>query len=154
LHHLAVDAVISFAPGENVWQSDANCAGASSTWPSSFPIPTGPRLRLLWQASPARRCRPDRTQLAADRSGAGAIREVRMRKRSEADVQRALAAAASPARPPALQAHHVYQYLHLVARSAATRNPSAPQLTLTETELADAATFLDTAPPPPRSGSG
>jgi heptosyltransferase II len=51
--------------------------------------------------------------------------------------------------PPPREAHHIYQYLHLAGAVGAQQAPTAPHLTLTDAERAEAARSLGSAPQPP-----
>ena len=95
----------------------------------------------LWLAGIPRRAgyaRPGRTLLLTDpvvpRSGA-----VRMRKRGAREIRSLIKSNAKPPSiPPA--AHHIYDYLHLVATLGASEQPLAPSLSLGQkeaTRLAD-----------------
>ncbi len=134
--HPALNQVLAILPGQGVWSV------ARTLRPHSFDLalilPNSPRSALeSWLASIPRRvgyARPGRTWLlteaVAPRPGSFALR-----KRSVSKINRLLRSGsdARRVRPP-LDAHQLFEYLHLVSTLGADREPLAPQLFVTPGE--------------------
>jgi heptosyltransferase-2 len=143
LHHPALDEVITFQAGEGLLSVSRKLRAGN--FDLALVLPNSPRSALeVWLANIPRRIGAARawrncflTQLVAPHPGA-----VRMRKRSVAEINQLIARAAShPASSiqyPA-SAHHLYQYLHLVAALGANPEPIEPRLVVTDDEVAAAA---------------
>jgi heptosyltransferase-2 len=140
--HPAVDDVISFH------HTDGLLAIARRLRQERFDLglvfPNSPRSALeLWLGGVARRigfARPFRSLFLTDAVPVPA-EAVPMRKRSTHEIA-ALVADPSGSRcfAPPPQAHHIHQYLRLVAAAGASAEPSRPFLNVTPTELSLART--------------
>ena len=146
-HHPALDAVITFRAGESLFSVSRKLRAGHFDLAVVFP--NSPRSALeVWLANIPRRigyAQPWRncflTQSIAPRTGA-----VEMHKRSAAEIKTLIAEtrpdpasrrphrASGIAGPPS--AHHLYQYLHLVAALGANPEPLAPRLAVTPEEIA------------------
>lgn len=146
-HHPAVDAILSFRPDEQPWHIARELR--RERFDLGLLFPNSPRSALeLWLANVPVRIgyrRPWRTwfltHLLPQRPG-----EVRMRKRSPAEVARLCrgsVAASTPswrlASDPPASAHQLHLYLGLVGALGASTAPVAPLLRLSATEQAAAA---------------
>jgi len=145
-NHSAVDEIISFAAGENVFAIGKKLRAGKFDF--ALVLPNSPRsaLEVFLAGIPQRLgcARPWRnfflTQAVAPRAGA-----VKMRKRSATEIRR-LVAGALPASEisnrkfeitnPA--AHQIHEYLHLAAALGANPEPLAPQLAVTPEEIESA----------------
>ncbi|HEX7569393.1 MAG TPA: lipopolysaccharide heptosyltransferase II [Verrucomicrobiae bacterium] len=138
-HHPAVNETISFATGESVF------AIAKKLRPTGFDLalvlPNSPRaaLEIFLAGIPQRvgYARPWRnfflTQAVAPRAEA-----VKMHKRSVDEIKSLIAdnSKLKTQNPkPAPAAHHIFEYLNLVAALGASPEPLAPQLTVTPEEI-------------------
>ena len=142
-HHPAVDETISFAPGESVFAIGKRLRAGK--FDLALVLPNSPRSALeVFLAGIPRRAgyaRPWRnfflTQAVAARADA-----VKMRKRTDAEIRRLVAADGSQ-RPisnggvlsNAATAHQTYEYLHLAAALGANPEPLAPQLFVASAEI-------------------
>jgi heptosyltransferase-2 len=140
-HHSAVKEVISFAKTENVFAIGKKlCAGKFDL---ALVLPNSPRsaLEVFLARIPSRigYSRPWRnsflTQTVASRPGA-----VKMHKRTAEAIQR-LVAGTNPtignrkSEIGNVQAHQIYEYLHLIAALGASPEPLAPKLEVTCEEV-------------------
>ena len=139
--HPAVDEVISFASGENVFTIGKKLRAGH--FDLALVLPNSPRsaLEVCLAGIPQRvgYARPWRnlflTQAIAPRADA-----VKMQKRTVNEI-RALVAADVNRRTnraftsAATTAHHIHEYLHLAAALGANAEPLAPQLTVTPEEI-------------------
>jgi len=136
-HHPSLDSVLTFTSSDNVWQIARLLR--REKFDLALVLPNSPRSALeVWLAGI-----PVRIGYAASwrswfltrplppRSGA-----VSTRKRSVAEI-RLLVQAATPKKNPAeVTAHHIFQYLHLVAEGmGASPAPVAPRLVLACDEI-------------------
>ncbi len=157
-HHPALDDVITFHAGEGLFSVSRKLRAGH--FDLALVLPNSPRSALeVWFANIPRRigyARPWRncflTQTIAPRAGA-----VEMHKRSVAEIKTLNAEAHpdhasrlthhAPRIPYPLSAHHLHQYLHLVAALGASPEPLAPRLVVTPEEIAAVAKKcgLDTA---------
>jgi heptosyltransferase-2 len=138
--HPAINRALTFAPGDSVLRVARRLR--PETFSTALIFPNSPRSALaVFLAGIPRRighARPWRrwllTQAVAPRSG-----EIRMHKRTPAEVRALIAPTkqpGSPAIPPPPQAHHIHQYLHLVSTLGADPTPLPPFINVTEAELA------------------
>jgi heptosyltransferase-2 len=140
LHHPAVNEVVSFAPGDGVFSIGRRLR--QKNFNLALVLPNSPRSALeVWLAGISQRvgyARPWRnwflTQRVPERPSA-----VAMRKRTVNEINRLIHSPAL-AQPSALNfqpasAHHIHQYLHLVAALGANPEPLAPRLEVTEDEI-------------------
>jgi len=145
-HHPAVDETISFVPGESVFAIGKRLRAGK--FDLALVLPNSPRsaLEVFLAGIPQRAgyARPWRnfflTQTVAARADA-----VKMRKRTDAEIRRLVAADGSQrptsnggVLPNAATAHQTHEYLHLGAALGADPEPLAPQLTVTPDEIAAA----------------
>jgi heptosyltransferase II len=160
-HHPAVDEIISFAPGENVFaiakklrrwgetpgEPGQNTAPTAREYarPTKFDLalvlPNSPRsaIEVYLGGIPQRLgyARPWRnlflTQAVASRAGA-----VKMHKRSEAEIRQLVSQTPDARRQtPEISkpAHQILEYLNLAAALGANPEPLAPLLTVTQEEI-------------------
>ncbi len=146
LHHLAVDAVISFTPKDSVWRIGRELRRGK--FDLALVLPNSPRsaFEVFWAGIPRRvgYARPWRGWLLSHQVPPWPG-EVKMRQRPITEIRRLIGARPVTPPPPSFGAHHLFQYLHLVAAVGASPVPLAPELMLTETELEEAAPLLQTA---------
>ncbi len=140
LHHPAVNDVVSFAPGEGVFSVSRKLKGKN--FDLALVLPNSPRSALeVWLARVPKRvgyARPWRnwflTLLVQERPGA-----VAMQKHTVAEIKHLIDSSARPqlstlnSQPSS--AHHIHQYLHLVAALGANPEPLAPRLVVTDGEV-------------------
>ena len=126
--HPAVDAVLTFSEGESLWSVGRRLR--AERFDLALIFPNSPRTAL--EAFLARI--PERISYARNGRGLLLTRAVperpgnlRMRKRSRADIERRIAARLPRERYPA-NPHHVHEYLHLVAVMGGDPNPVPPLL--------------------------
>ncbi len=136
--HPAINAVQSFADGESPWRIGRRLR--QEKFDLGLIFPNSPRSALeLWLAGIPQRIgysRPWRNWLLT-RSIPSRANEVSMRKRSVAEIQRLIQnGATTRAQSPASSAHHIHQYLHLVAALDANPAPLAPRLEISEKQVA------------------
>jgi heptosyltransferase II len=135
--HPAINAVHTFTARESVWSIGRRLR--REKFDVGLIFPNSPRSALeLWFAGVPHRtgyARPWRNWLLTH-SIPSRPAEVSMRKRSSAEIQRLVQNGAAPAPSPAGTAHHIYQYLHLVAALGANAEPLAPRLALSEKQVA------------------
>jgi lipopolysaccharide heptosyltransferase II len=138
LHHPSVDAVLTFTDEEGVLAVGKKLRRQS--FDVGVVLPNSPRsaLELFLGRIPHRigYTRPWRgwllTQAVPPRKDA-----VRMRKRSAAEVRALVASAGDPKRTTfPRSAHHVHDYLQLVATMGASLTPLPPRLVVMEDEVA------------------
>jgi heptosyltransferase II len=146
--HPAVDAVHSFAAGESPWSIGRRLRG--ERFDLALVLPNSPRSALeAWFTGAKRRlgyARSWRGLLLTDAIPARPD-EIAMRKKSVEEVRRLIGqgTASSPA-PVPTEAHHIFQYLHLVAALGGSREPLPPQLFVGQGELAAAAQRIPRGP--------
>lgn len=138
LHHPAVDSVLTFESGETVFAVANRLRSGQFT--TALVLPNSPRsaLEVFFARIPCRvgLARPWRsfflTHRVQPRAGT-----VEMHKRALAEIQELNRAAPPPSREaiPA-SAHHLHQYLHLVAALGANPEPVPPRLEVTPDEVA------------------
>lgn len=147
LRHPAVNEVVSFADGEGLISVGRRLK--EGDFSLAVVLPNSPRSALeVWLAQIPQRvglARPWRnwflTELVRERPGA-----VAMRKRSIAEIH--ALTSDKPGRPrsniqyPA-SAHHLHQYLHLVAALGANPEPLAPRLVVSDDEVTAVRKKLD-----------
>lgn len=136
-HHPALDAVLTFQPGESVFAVAKKLR--AENFSTALVLPNSPRsaLEVFVARIPQRigLARPWRnlflTQRLAPRPA-----EATMRKRSVSEIQRLIAGAVTtPDSPLAPSAHHLHQYLHLAAALGAKPEPLPPRLEVTVEEV-------------------
>jgi heptosyltransferase-2 len=137
-----VDELLVFSTGENLWQTARRLRAENFSTGVAFPNSLRSALEL-WLAGIPRRAgyaRPWRTFLlteaVAPRPGS-----VPMRKRPAREIRELIRAGAAPAQIPAA-AHHVHDYLRLVAALGASPEPLAPQIKMGDEEAAKMAARL------------
>ena len=143
-HHAAVDEVISFALGEDVFAVGKKLRAVKADL--ALVLPNSPRSALeVWLAHIPRRigyARPWRNFLLT-RSVAPCAAAIKMHKRTLAEIKNLVAPSlATQSNTPQIPtaAHQIYEYLHLTAALGADPTPLPPQLTVAPDELADAKT--------------
>jgi len=136
-----VDHVLTFATGEGVWTVARRLA--SRAFDTALILPNSPRSALeAWLAHISRRIgysRPWRTWLLTH-SVAPQFTGITTRKRSVREIRRlARLPMPNPEQqcPVPTEAHHLHQYLRLVAALGADPNPIAPRLEMPPAELED-----------------
>jgi len=140
-HHPAIDEIVSFASGENLFSVSAKLR--SGNFDAALVLPNSPRSALeVRLAGIPRRigyARPWRnwflTQAVAPRADA-----VKMRKRSAAEIKRLIRASTDATQDSKLKtqncsAHQIHEYLHLAATLGANPQPLLPQLFVTPDEV-------------------
>ncbi|MEI8288033.1 MAG: lipopolysaccharide heptosyltransferase II [Verrucomicrobiota bacterium] len=161
LHHPAVNEVISFSSTEGVWRVSrklrhgrgleilrsakgrfhASPVGVPPRFDLALVLPNSPRAALeVFLAGIPQRVGYARqwrnlflTQAVASRPEA-----VKMRKRTVAEINQLVAdgnCGEQKATSKSSAAHQLHEYLHLVAACGASREPLAPQLTVTSEEI-------------------
>jgi heptosyltransferase-2 len=141
LNHLAVDEIISFAPGENVFAVAKKLRAGK--FDLALVLPNSPHSTIaVFLAGIPKRIgyeRPWRnfflTQAVASRAGA-----VKMRKRSVGEIRALVAADVNRRNDRALtsaatSAHQIHEYLNLAAALGANPEPLPPQLLITLEEI-------------------
>ncbi len=148
-HHPAIDAVLAFDENVTLWQVARQLR--SGQFDVALILPNSPRsaLEVFLARIPLRigYARPWRNWLLTQRVPPRPD-EVPMRRRSVAEIQR-LIATPTPlsAQPIPAAAHHVHQYLHLVAALGANPEPLTPRLHVSEDEVREfRASFLNEYP--------
>jgi heptosyltransferase II len=138
-NHPAINETISFAPDESVFSTGKKLRAAKCDL--ALVLPNSPRSALeTWLAGIPQRigyARPWRN-LFLTRSIPSRPDAVKMRKRSVGEIKQltgpnATARISQPEIPPS--AHHLYEYLNLVAALGANPAPLAPQLVVTPDEV-------------------
>lgn len=149
-HQPFVDDVIPFAPGQGIFKTARALRERQFDIGVAFPNSIRSALEL-WLARIPKRigyARPWRTNFLTDpvppRVGA-----VRMHKRSDKEIRRIIDGDFPPSSPPPAAAHHVHDYLQLVAALGASLEPMPPRIVVTQTELnqVQQAFGIDTADP-------
>ncbi|MHB1308540.1 MAG: lipopolysaccharide heptosyltransferase II [Limisphaerales bacterium] len=138
-HHPAIDAILAFAPDESLGRIARQLR--RDPFDLGIVLPNSPRSALeLWWSGVPRRIgyrRPWRNWLLTE-TVRPREHEIPMRKRSAAVIRRLVAGGSGepagevPRLPMA--AHHLHQYLHLVAAVGADPTPVAPLLHLSGDE--------------------
>ena len=134
--HPAIDAVQTFGKDESAWNIGRRLR--AQKFGLGLILPNSPRSALeLWLADIPRRIGYARawrnwllTQAVAPRAGA-----MPMHKRSVEEINR-LIGQGTPAAPPPPAAHHIHQYLHLVAALGVRTEALPPKLNVTEEAVA------------------
>ena len=140
LHHPAVNDAVSFGPGERVFSVGRKLK--EKIFDLALVLPNSPRSALeVWLARIPKRvgyARPWRnwflTQLVQERPNGVAMRKRTIREINELTTDNARRPVSTIQYPSS--AHHIYQYLHLVAALGANPEPRAPLLAVTEGEVA------------------
>jgi heptosyltransferase-2 len=136
-HHPDVDQVLTWSAGEGVRAVARRLQGLDFT--VALVLPNSPRSAIeMWLAGIPRRIGHARrwrnfflTQRVPPPPPA-----MEMRKRSVAEIRQLIASPSStPAPALATTAHHLHQYLNLVAALGARREPVAPRLVVTPAEV-------------------
>jgi heptosyltransferase-2 len=141
LHHPALNEVIAFDAGDNVFSVGRKLRGGQ--FDLALVFPNSPRSAMeVWFAKIPQRVGYQRawrnwflTHLVATRPG-----HVRMRKRSEAEIKELVEAnpeqmSSGRVTPVENTAHHIREYLHLVSTLGAGSTPTAPRLEITTEEI-------------------
>lgn len=137
--HCSIDAVETFSSTESVWQIGGRLR--QKQFDVALVLPNSPRSALeVWLARIPKRVGYARswrnwflTQTVAERTGA-----VKMHKRSVAEIQKLIQSPAPPKTVLPPEAHHIYQYLHLIKAIGGNGAPLPPQLFATDAEVAAA----------------
>lgn len=136
-HHPAIDATLTFASGESPWKVARRLR--QEQFNLAIVLPNSPRSALeTWLAGIPKRigyARPWRSWLlthpVAPRPG-----EHAMHKRSAHEIRQLISQPATGQSKPVLdQAHHVFQYLHLIASLNINTPPAAPKLWVLDEEV-------------------
>lgn len=133
--HPALDESVSFAPSEGPLALGRRLR--KKKFDLALVLPNSPRSALeTWFAGIPRRvgyARPWRTWFLTDPVGTRPG-HVPMRKRSANEIEKLIATpSVSTARPPAT-AHHIHEYLHLVAAMGGDPRPLPPRLEISRDE--------------------
>lgn len=136
--HPAISEVIEFAPGEGVFAIGRKLRAQAFDLALVFPNSPRSALEMWWARIPRRvgLARPWRNYFLTD--AVPPRREhVAMRKRSPGEIRRLLAGdpRAQPL-PLPFAAHHLHQYLHLVAAVGGNPAPLAPLISVSAGEMA------------------
>jgi lipopolysaccharide heptosyltransferase II len=137
LQHPSVDATLSFDESESVWQIARRLR--AQRLDMALLLPNSPRsalevflARIPQRIGYARRWRTMfLTQGIPPRPD-----HVAMRKRSTRDIRRSLDIPSAAPMVISSAAHHIFQYLHLVAALGAKADPLPPHIAVTEAEVA------------------
>ena len=135
-NHPAIDEIISFKAGENVFSVGQKLRGGG--FDLALVLPNSQRSAIeVWLAGIPQRigyARPWRnfflTQTVAPRAEA-----VRMRKRSVAEIKKLTSSFSGPEPQIPASAHQIYEYLYLVTALQANPEPLPPQLSVGSDEL-------------------
>lgn len=137
-NHSAINSVLTFAKDESAQRVGQKLR--AEEFDLALALPNSHRSAIeLWFAGIPQRIGYSRfgrnlflTKTIQPREGA-----VEMRKRSVAEIKR-LIANSDPVAPNIMpsSAHHIFQYLHLVAALGAKPEPLAPRIEVTENEVA------------------
>ncbi len=146
--HPAVDSVHSFVAGESPWQIGRRLR--DERFDLALVLPNSPRSALeVWCAGAKRRvgyARSWRNLFLTDVIPARPA-EIPMRKKAPDEVRCLIErGAVSPRVPLPAQAHHAFQYLHLVAAVGGDPGILPPLISVDESELAEAAKRLPPGP--------
>jgi heptosyltransferase II len=132
----AVDEVVPFEKGEPLFRVARRLR--QGHYDAALIFPNSARSALeAWLARIPRRigcARPGRNLLLTH-PVAPRPAEVRMRKRSVAEIQRLIASPPTIPSPIPASAHHLYHYLHLAAALGANPEPLPPRLVVPESEV-------------------
>lgn len=130
-----VDEVIPFEKADGVWRVARRLR--TSGFDTALILPNSTRSALeAWLARVPRRigvARTGRNWLLTQRVPPRAS-EIKMHKRSVAEINRLLVEPASPAWTVPSSAHHIHQYLHLASALGASPEPVRPCLKVTEAD--------------------
>jgi heptosyltransferase-2 len=135
--HPALDEAIPFAAGESVLNIGVRLR--LGNFQAALVLPNSPRsaLEVFLGRIPERigYSRPWRN-IFLTKKILPRLQELKMRKRSAAEIKSLIAAGLSPEKTVPASAHHIYQYLHLVAESfGANPEPLAPRLEISSDEI-------------------
>ncbi|MGA2541048.1 MAG: lipopolysaccharide heptosyltransferase II [Verrucomicrobiota bacterium] len=137
-----LDDLLLFSPGDNLWQTARRLRARHFSAAIAFPNSLRSALELWLAAIPQRAgyARPGRTLFLTNpvppRAGAAP-----MRKRSSGEIRQLLAGAqTAPPLPPS--AHHLHDYLRLVAALGASAEPLPPRITISQEEAEKTAALL------------
>jgi heptosyltransferase-2 len=134
--HPAVNAVMTFEAGETVWSVARRVR--AGRFDVALVLPNSPRSALeVFLARVPRRigyARAWRTWFLTEALPRRA-QEVPMRKRTRAEIIQRLAAPMTPEPELPAEAHHVHQYLHLVAALGGNPAPVPPRLEVSAEEV-------------------
>ena len=139
VRHPAVDEIIAFAPGENIFAVGKKLRAGN--FDLALVLPNSPRsaLEVFLAGIPQRLgcARPWRsfflTQAVPPCPDA-----VKMRKRSVGEIKALIAGKAKPKTQNSKPAHQIHEYLHLAAALGASAEPLPPRLFVTPEEIAAA----------------
>jgi heptosyltransferase-2 len=136
-HHPDVDQVLTFAKGEGAWSVARHLRSLDFT--VALVLPNSPRSAIeVWLAGIPRRvghARPWRNIFLTERV-APDPNAVKMHKRSLAEIRRLISSQNPlPTRPISPAAHHLHQYLNLVAALGGNREPVAPRIAVAPAEV-------------------
>lgn len=142
-HHPAIDQVVTFGPKDSVWRIARRLRTERAAVALVFPNSPRAALEPFLARIPTRigTARPWRNWFLT-RPIPPRADEIRMHKRTPAEVEALIAARTGPAAKAAVpppfpaQGHHIFQYLHLVAALGANPAAVAPQITVSDTETA------------------
>jgi heptosyltransferase-2 len=135
--HPAVDAVLTFAPGESVWQLAGRLRAEQFDFALALPNSTRTALELWLARIPQRVGYANAgrnwllTQAVPHRPGV-----VQMRKRTPGVIRQLVEQGRAPDPPIPSSAHHLHHYLHLVAALGASADPLPPRIEVSADELA------------------
>ncbi len=128
-NHPAINAVLTFNSDEGPWSIGRRLRAEKSDL--GLVLPNSPRSALdLWRARIPQRigyARPWRNWMLTQAVVAHP-EAVEMHKRSASEINALVSGAKEPDAPPPAQAHHIYQYLHLVTALGAKPEPLPPKL--------------------------
>ncbi len=133
--HPALDAVMTFAGGDSVFRTARRLR--REHFSIALILPNSPRsaLEVFLARIPERiGCERPWRNLFLTRRIAARPDSVTMHKRTVREVRRLIAAPEAPF-SAAATAHHLYQYLHLVAALGAKSEPLAPHVAVTPEEI-------------------
>ena len=132
--HPSIDEVLTFASNENVWSVGRRLSGKFN-WAIVFPNSPRSALEVFLARIPERigYARPWRN-FFLNRRVAGRAGVIPMRKRPVSEIKQRIAKDAVRETFPAT-AHHIHDYLHLVAAVGALAEPCPPKLNVTENEV-------------------
>ena len=134
--------LLTFSDNDNLWQTARRLRAGRFTAAVAFPNSLRSALELWLAGIPHRigYARPGRSLLLTHplppRPGA-----VPMRKRSAGEIHRLIARGQAPALLPAT-AHHIHNYLRLVAALGASEEPMSPSLAINQDEAESTAARL------------
>ncbi len=137
-----LDDLLLFSPGDNLWQTARRLRARQFSAAVAFPNSLRAALELWLAGIPQRAgyARPGRTLFLTNplppRPGA-----TPMRRRSSGEIRRLAAGGQTPPPLPP-SAHHLYDYLRLVAALGASAEPLPPRITISQEEAEKTAARL------------